>query len=81
MEANEIKQITNRLYKAYTSTELKRGRQYRVKGENYKFRINVDNDGRFSLLSVDKGDFNEIRKILNAIPFLVLIKQKNIKLR
>lgn len=75
MKKEDIREITNRLYKAYSSTELKKNKKYRVYSTNYDFQLNVDSDGRFSLLSCNKGEFNVIKKIIDGLPMLKLFKE------
>ena len=75
LKKEELKEITNRLYKSFNSSELKRNKKYRVHSTNYDFQINVDGDGRFSLLSCNKGDFNVIKKIIAGLPMLKFFKE------
>lgn len=76
---SDVKEIVNRLYKAYISEELKKSKKYRVHSTNYDFTINVDSDKRFTLIKCSKGDFNTINKIINMIPGLKLLNELNLK--
>lgn len=78
MKRKDVIEICKRLFKAFCSTELKKNKQYRVNGENYNFKVFVDNDGRFSLLEVTQGEFNLINKLINGLPLLKILKEYKI---
>lgn len=75
MKRKDVMEICNRLYKAFNSSELKRNKKYRVYSTNYDFQINVDNDGRITLVSCNKGQFNMIKKVIEGIPMLKMFKE------
>lgn len=75
MKTDTFKEITNRLYKAYV---LDCKGDFNVKGEGYSFKVNISENKDIHLISVSNGEFNAIRKICMAIPYLYYCKRNNI---
>lgn len=79
MELETIKKITNRLYKTYKELELKEVKIFNVKGTDYQFTVSITPSKKMNLLEVTNGDFNQIEKIVKAIPFLKMMNDMGIK--
>lgn len=74
MEKNVFKEITNRLYKCYRQGN--KG-NFRVQGNGYDFKIFVSENMTINLLE-SKDDFNVIKKICDAIPYLYYIRHNGL---
>lgn len=81
MNNDIIKEITTRLYKAYRNVEIKEIKIFNVtnKTNDYNFKISINKDKKINLLEVTNGDFNQIDKIVKAIPFLSMLKNNGIE--
>lgn len=80
MNKETVLEITRRLYKAYTNFNEKESKVYTVKGEGYKFQIILSPDPKMMLSTVSEGSFNDIEKIVKAIPYIYLLEQTGIEL-